>query len=82
MKRLSGGIAILLLGLPAVTAQPPGPDQSATPAEQYKAIVKESQDRYNAAQKEFVASAPKGGTPSDERPASRSFNDLLRDRGR
>jgi hypothetical protein len=67
MKPLSGGIAILLLGLPAVTAQPPGPDQSATPAEQFKAIVKESQDRYNAAQKEFVASAPKDGTPSDER---------------
>jgi hypothetical protein len=66
MKHLSGGIAILLLGLPAAIARPPGPDQAATPAEQYKAIVKESQDRYDAAQKEFVASAPKGSTPSDE----------------
>lgn len=64
MKRFSGGIAILLLGLPAAIAQS---DRPATPTEQFKAIVKESQDRYNAAQKEFVASAPKGGTPSDER---------------
>lgn len=66
MRRLSGGITFLLLGLPAAVAQPPGPDQAATPREQYKAILKESQDRYNAAQNEFVATAPKGGTPSDE----------------
>ena len=44
MKR-GGGIAILLLRLPAAIAQPPGPYQAATPIEQYRAILKESQDR-------------------------------------
>ena len=37
-----------------------------SPAEQYRAILKESQALYDAAQKRFAASAPKGGTPSDE----------------
>jgi hypothetical protein len=37
-----------------------------TPDEQYRAILKESQALSDAAHKQFVASAPKGGTPSDE----------------
>ena len=37
-----------------------------SPAEQYRAIMKESQALYDAAQKRFAASAPKAGTPSDE----------------
>jgi hypothetical protein len=37
-----------------------------TPTEQYRAILKESQALYDAAQKQLAASAPKGETPSDE----------------
>jgi hypothetical protein len=53
----------LLLVAAEIRAQ----DKPASPSEQYKAILKESQDRSTAAHKEFVASAPQGGMPSDER---------------
>ena len=67
MNRVVGGFLALALGLSLVAAEVRGQDRPATPSEQYKAILKESQDRYNASHKEFVASAPKGGMPSDEK---------------
>ena len=57
---------LLALGLAVPLAAVQAQNTPATPAEQYKAILKESQDLYDAAHKEFVASAPKGGKPSDE----------------
>ena len=67
MSRIVGGSLALALGLSVVAAEVRAQDKPATPAEQYKAILKESQARYNASHKEFVASAPKGGMPSDEK---------------
>jgi hypothetical protein len=61
------GWVAFALGLSPVAAEVRAQDKPSSPPEQYKAILKESQDRYNAAHKEFVASAPKGGMPSDER---------------
>jgi hypothetical protein len=66
MSRIVGGLLALALGLSLVAAEIRAQDKPASPSEQYKAILKESQDRYNASHKEFVASAPKGSTPSDE----------------
>src|SRR5262249_51176331 len=54
-------------GLSLVAAETRAQDKPSSPSEQYKALLKESQDRYNASFKEFVASAPKGSIPSDER---------------
>jgi hypothetical protein len=53
------------MGLPLAAAH--AQTTPTTPAEQYRAILKESQALYDAAQRQFVASTPKGGTPSDER---------------
>jgi hypothetical protein len=65
MSRIVGGLLVFALGLPPVAAEVRAQDRPASPPEQYKAILKESQDRYNAAHKEFVAPAPKGREPSD-----------------
>src|SRR5262245_4598692 len=65
MNHFAGGILALALGLSTTDVR--AQDGPATPAEQFKAILKETQDLYNASHKEFVASAPKGGIPSDER---------------
>jgi hypothetical protein len=65
MSRSVGGF--LALGLSLIAAECQAQDKPATPAEQYKALLKESQARYNASHKEYVASAPKGSMPSDER---------------
>jgi hypothetical protein len=67
MSRIVGGFLVLGLGLSVFAAEIQAQHKPATPAEQYKAILKESQDRYNASHKEYVASAPKGSMPSDER---------------
>jgi hypothetical protein len=56
---LALGLAVPLAATGAQTTPTP-------PAEQYRAIVRESQALYDAAQKRFTATAPKGGTPSDE----------------
>src|SRR5262249_14901629 len=53
------------LSLPLVGAEIRAQDTAASPSEQYKAILKASQDLLNASYKEFVASAPKGGVPSE-----------------
>ena len=57
---------LLALGLAVPLAAAQAQDTPATPAEQYRAILKEPQALSDAAHKQFVASAPKGGTPSDE----------------
>jgi hypothetical protein len=53
MKRIGGGMLILVLGLSVAAAQDPGKGKPATPAEQYKALLKEyhaaSQDVYSRA---------------------------------
>jgi hypothetical protein len=64
MRRIIGGF--LALGLSLIAAECQAQEKLATPAEQYKAILKETQDRSDARYKEFVASAPKGREPSDE----------------
>ena len=61
MNRNMGILLALGMGLPLAVAH-----AQTTPAEQYEAILKQSQALYDAAHKQFVASAPKGGTPSDE----------------
>jgi hypothetical protein len=66
MNRFVGGFLGLALGLSATSVQVWAQDRPSTPAEQYKAILKESQDQYNASHEEFVASAPQGRQPSDE----------------
>jgi len=56
------------MGLAFVAAEVRGQDRPATPAEQYKALVKESQSRYDAARSEAFKSVPKGGIlPDDKR---------------
>jgi hypothetical protein len=67
MSRIVGGLLAFAIGLSPVEAEIRAQDKPSSPSEQYKAILKESQDRYNASHKEYVASAPKGGSPSDER---------------
>ena len=65
MNRIFGASLALGVGLAVVAAEVRGQDRPATPAEQYKAILKESQDRDTTrATKEFVASVPKGGSPA------------------
>ena len=60
MNRIGEGFLVLVLGLSLMAAEVQGQDRPATPAEQYKALLKESQDRYHASHQEYVASAPKG----------------------
>ena len=64
MNRNVGTLLALGMGLPLAAAH--ARTTPATPAEQYRAILKETQALYDAAQRRFAASAPKGGTPSDE----------------
>jgi hypothetical protein len=65
VNRNVGTLLALGMGMPLAAAH--AQTTPATPAEQYRAILKESQALYDAAQKQFAASALKGGTPSDER---------------
>src|SRR5689334_2430835 len=68
MNRIFGTSLALGVGLVAVAAEVRGQDRPAAPAEQYKALVKESQSRYDAAQEEAFRSVPKGGIlPDDKR---------------
>src|SRR5262249_23617310 len=67
MSRIVGRLPSFALGLSLVAAEIRAQDRPSSPSEQYRAILKESQDRYNASHKEFVASAPEGSMPSDER---------------
>jgi hypothetical protein len=66
MSRFIEGSLALALGLSSVAAEVRAQERPATPAEQYKAILKETKDRSDARYKEFVASAPKGREPSYE----------------
>lgn len=66
MKRFVEGVLALALGLSSLAADVRAQDRPPTPAEQYKAILKETQVLSNARYKEFVASAPKGREPSDD----------------
>jgi hypothetical protein len=65
MNYFAGGVLALAIGLSSTEVR--AQDRPATPAEQYKAILKETQDLQDAAHKAFVASAPKDARPSDER---------------
>jgi hypothetical protein len=56
----------LILGSSAVVAEGQAQDRPGTPAEQYKLLLEESEAQQRASHARFVASAPKGGTPSDE----------------
>jgi hypothetical protein len=67
MSRIAWGSPAFALGLSLVAAEIRAQDQQPSPSAQYKAILKESRDRYDASHREFVASAPKGGQPSDEK---------------
>jgi hypothetical protein len=67
MSRILGGLLAFVIGPSLVEAEIRAQDEPSSPLEQYKAILKESQDRYNASHKEYVASAPNDGMPSDER---------------
>ena len=58
MRRFLAGFLALALGLSSVAAEVRAQERPATPAEQYKAILKETQDLSNAAYKVFLASAP------------------------
>jgi hypothetical protein len=64
MKRIAGAwLAVTLTwALNAAVAQ----DAPPSPAEQYRAIRKETDTRSSALHKQFLASAPDGGMPSDE----------------
>ncbi|HKA07717.1 MAG TPA: hypothetical protein VKD71_10705 [Gemmataceae bacterium] len=64
MNRIVGRILALGIGLSAAWAG--AQDVPATPAEHYRSILRESQAQSDAFYKQFVASAPKGGVPSDE----------------
>jgi hypothetical protein len=66
MRRLIGGSLSFALGLALFEAAIGAQNEPSSPAEQYKAILKETQDRGNASHKEFLASAPNGREPSDE----------------
>jgi hypothetical protein len=66
MRTLRGLLAFVV-GVPLAATEILAQERLPTPLEQFKAILKESQDRYDASHKEFVASAPKGGMPSDAR---------------
>jgi hypothetical protein len=66
MKRVVGGFVAVMLGWALIADETQAQDRPTTPSEQYKALLKESEAQHNAAYKQFVASAPKGGEPSDE----------------
>jgi hypothetical protein len=53
MLRIVGGVLVLLLALPALGDEDKPKDKPATPAEQYKALVKEHQDAMKAFQKAY-----------------------------
>ena len=65
-RRIVGGFPALALGLSLLAAGVRAQERPPSPSEQYRAILKTSEDRSNASHKEFVASAPKGGEHSDE----------------
>jgi hypothetical protein len=64
---IARGLPALALCLSLLAAALQAQDRPISPSEQYRAILKESQDRHNASHREFVASAPGGGQPSDEK---------------
>jgi hypothetical protein len=64
MNRIFG--ASLALGIGLAVAGARAQDRPIPPAEQYRAILKETQALYDAAYKRYAASAPKGEAPSDE----------------
>src|SRR5262249_60228046 len=66
MGHLIEGFLALALGWSSVAAEVRAQERQATPAEQYKAILKETQDLQDANYKEFVAHATKGRQPPDE----------------
>jgi hypothetical protein len=67
MRRAVRGLLVFVVGVPLGASEVWPQEGLPTPSEQFKAILKESQDRYDASHKEYVAAAPKGGMPSDAR---------------
>jgi hypothetical protein len=69
MLRIAGGVLTLLLALPAAWAEDKPKDRPDTPAEQYKALVKEYQDGMQAFQKALRAAK----TPADRQKAFQEY---------
>jgi hypothetical protein len=65
MSRNAVGSLAITLGLSLGAAEVRAQDRSPSPSEQYRAILKESKDRYDASHREFIASAPEGEQPPD-----------------
>jgi hypothetical protein len=65
MNQILARLTAIALGPLLIAAGIPGQDRPASPSDKYRAILKESQDLYNAAHKEFVSSATEGSQPSD-----------------
>jgi ATP-dependent DNA ligase len=55
MRRIVGGVVVLLLALPALAADDKPKDKPQTPEEEYKALVKEQQDAMKAFQEAYQA---------------------------
>ena len=68
MQRTLAGVLILILGLSVAAGEREGPDQPATPAEQYKAILKEFQVASSG-----LLSPTSGWAAPATRPSTRSW---------
>lgn len=66
MKCIAKMFLALMFGWSLVGAVGRAQERPPTPAEQYQAILKESEAQSSASYKQFLASAPKGGTLSEE----------------
>jgi hypothetical protein len=66
MKCVVGSFLAFALGWPPLSPEAQRQETPAAPREQYQALLKESEARQNALHRQFVASAPKGGVPTDE----------------
>jgi hypothetical protein len=69
MYRIVGGVLALLLAIPAAWAEDKPKDKPPTPAEQYKALLKEYQDAMNA----YFAEVRKAQTPEERLKAYEKF---------
>jgi AhpC/TSA family len=66
MRYVVGGFLSLVLGWAAVPVEAQGQKMPATPLEQYKFLLTESQARLDVIHKKYVALAPSGRMPSDD----------------
>jgi hypothetical protein len=69
MYRIVGGVLALLLAIPAAWAEDKPKDKAPTPAEQYKALLKQYQDALNA----YMTEVRKAKTPEEQRKAFEKY---------